>query len=224
MLWNTLSQSSKHIDRHGQLTDVVAGFSSGMFLDDIFKWLDDHASHGVRSLIYGTPGTISAEDPFIPCEYISQWAGFGAVASAAKYDPINNRVYDVQPAELSEKDLAECKSRTGEYMVLLGGVFALKERSDKDTWEVSDDNPLYVLSGMTDLRAKPSLNTQIRNATRPSRQAVLEYDRSTASRLQGMNGLVDVLSPQETADLFGKPVRDGEKMHSPKNKYTDISR
>ena len=45
---------------------------------------------------------------------------------------------------------------------------------------------------------------------------VLIYDRETADREKKL-GVFDVSSPQECADLFGKPVKDGEKIYFPQS-------
>lgn len=41
---------------------------------------------------------------------------------------------------------------------------------------------------------------------------LIEYDRATAERLEN---IVDVLSPQETANIIGKPIIDGETIYYP---------
>ena len=67
---------------------------------------------------------------------------------------------------------------------------------------------------------KPSLSAQIQVAERlvagPALE-VLPYDKEMAQRCEGlaMQGLVDVLTPQEAADLFRKPVKDGTEIYRP---------
>lgn len=102
---------------------------------------------------------------YIPCEYVSFWDGFGEVSSPAKYDPVNNKVYDVELADLSDEELSECEILVGEYMDLLGKRFILGERSHDDTWTVENPDPRYVISGMSDLCSKPSLISQIESAS-----------------------------------------------------------
>lgn len=49
---------------------------------------------------------------------------------------------------------------------------------------------------------------------------ILEYDQNAKERFED---LVDVMSPQECADLFGKPVRCGDEIYMPKgNEETEI--
>lgn len=47
---------------------------------------------------------------------------------------------------------------------------------------------------------------------------VLIYDRGTAEREKKL-GFFDVCSPQECADTFGKPVKDGEKIYFPVERH-----
>ena len=46
-----------------------------------------------------------------------------------------------------------------------------------------------------------------------SDQEILIYDRSN---MEAWEELFDVCTPQECADMFGKPVRDGDKIYYPK--------
>lgn len=126
-------------------------FSTNSSLKDVFQWLDTHTPHGIRSLIYGIPNASHPDPVYIPCEYISSWDGFGDVSSPAKYDPIHNKVYAVETAELTEDELCECEILNGEYMVLLGTRFDLLERSANDTWVVGDPDPLHTISGISGL-------------------------------------------------------------------------
>lgn len=49
-------------------------------------------------------------------KFISVWAGFGEVISDAVFDPISKTVSDIQTADLSEEELAECEILIGEYV------------------------------------------------------------------------------------------------------------
>lgn len=176
-LWNELCCSSAYIDHCGKLVANLAGFVADTHLGDMFKWLDAHTPHGMRSLVFAVPHSVSNEPVFVPCEYVSSWDGFGDISSPAKYDPVSNRVYDVETVELSDDELAECEILSGEYMNLLGTRFSLGECSDADTWPVEEPYPLQVISGMSDLRSNPSLTDQIKAA-----QSKAGETRSTDAR------------------------------------------
>lgn len=76
-------------------------------------------------------------------------------------------------------------------------------------------------------KEKSSLDAKIQSAQVRSADAqkedVLVYDKEFAQRCGTISG-VDVLSPQAAADLFGKPVKDGEKIYQPKLIDNDFSR
>ena len=74
--------------------------------------------------------------------------------------------------------------------------------------------------------AKPSLDEQITGANKrvgKGRSAEpLDYDRTTAQKIgQNLAGQVDVMSPQEAANTFGKAVRDGDKVYFPAQLTTE---
>lgn len=73
----------------------------------------------------------------------------------------------------------------------------------------------------------PSLDAQIQGAQERSASGkaaeVLEYDSALAQRCSEVSG-VDVLSPQEAADLFGKPVKEGSKVFTPRANLGDTGR
>ena len=49
------------------------------------------------------------------------------------------------------------------------------------------------------------------------KEELLIYDSKCAKRCKELKE-IDVCSPQECADLFGKPVKDGETIYYPKTK------
>lgn len=101
---------------------------------------------------------------YIPCKYVSCWDGFGEVSSSAKYDPATNRVYDVELADLSDEELAECEILSGEYVDLLKSRFSLNERSDDDTWKIEDPRPLHRALHLIEMSPKSPLQEQISSA------------------------------------------------------------
>lgn len=60
-----------------------------------------------------------------------------------------------------------------------------------------------------------SLDSKIQSASsRAGKVQPLDYDRELAERFSGSN-LCDVATPQEAAELFGRPVRDGDRVYFP---------
>lgn len=53
----------------------------------------------------------------------------------------------------------------------------------------------------------------------PGRFGALEYDREAATKFEKE---FDVMSPQEVADNFGREVKDGDDVYSPKKKYEGL--
>lgn len=53
----------------------------------------------------------------------------------------------------------------------------------------------------------------------PGRFGALEYDRDAATKFEKE---FDVMSPQEVADNFGREVKDGDDVYSPKKKYEGL--
>lgn len=70
-------------------------------------------------------------------KFISVWADFGEVISDAVFDPVSKTVSDIQIAELSEEELAECEILLGEYIEF--------ENGQRVEVLVNDDNYTYTL-------------------------------------------------------------------------------
>lgn len=112
------------------------------------------------------------------------------------------------------------------YSVSLDGHYYLEDMhyavGKAFTLPLSDDEAAQLISAFEAYCKKREgvscldLINEVRAAQglKPLRAAVLEYDRALAEKPFIENGF-DVLSPQECATMFGKPVRDGDRVYMP---------
>ena len=175
-IWDSLLEKSSYVDKYGRLQLDTLGFIKGTDLEGIYDWLDARSVHEVKSLIVGPPGRVLPDKPYLPCQYVSVWSEHGTLSSVAKYDPIENKLYDVENQDIYSEAFVPNDILADEFMVLLGCRFKLHEMENNDTWKVQEPDPLYVLFGTRNILENSRLDIKERDENMLSSKSILDCE------------------------------------------------